>query len=170
MFFSCVNNPKEVRDFLADRNLPIAVGKNIHHSYRDSGRVTSKLITPILNDFTNRKKHPYNEFPQGIKIITFDVKKEDSTTITGNYALTFTNTRISDIRDNVVIINHTGGTKLETNQLYWDQKEKVIFTEDGFRLTTVTDTITGFGFESLQDLSKWVAKDITGEVLTKEDL
>ena len=126
MFFSCVNNPKEVRDFLADRNLPIAVGKNIHHSYRDSGVVTSKLITPVLNDYTNRKKHPFNEFPQGIKIITFDATKGDSTTITGNYALTFLNTKISDIRDNVVIVNHSGDTKLETNQLYWDQKEKVV--------------------------------------------
>ncbi|WP_233188531.1 LPS export ABC transporter periplasmic protein LptC [Tenacibaculum sp. SG-28] len=165
-----MNNPKEVRDFLADRNLPIAVGKNIRHSYRDSGVVTSKLITPILNDYTNRKKHPFNEFPQGIKIITFDATKGDSTTVTGNYALTFTNTKISDIRDDVVIVNHSGDTKLETNQLYWDQKEKVVFTEDGFRLTTATDTITGFGFESLQDLSKWVAKDITGEIITKEDL
>ena len=61
IFFSCANTKKEVQDFLADKNLPIAVGKNIFHVYKDSGKITSKLITPILRDFTNRKEHPYNE-------------------------------------------------------------------------------------------------------------
>ena len=168
MFFSCINDKKEVRDFLADRNLPIAVGKNIYHTYKDSGRITSKLITPLLHDFANRKEHPYNEFPKGVEIITFDDNGKDSTTIMGNYALTYNKTRVSEIRDNVVIINHTEKSKLETNQLFWDQKEKIFFTEDGFRLTTPTDTINGFGFESREDLSKWVAKDITGKVETKE--
>lgn len=169
MFFSCTNDKKEVQDFLAEKNLPIAVGKNIYHVYKDSGRVTSKLITPLLHDFTNRKEHPYNEFPNGIKIVSFEENGKDSTTITGNYALTYNKTRISEIRDNVVIINHTQHTVLETNQLYWDQKEKYFFTEDGFRLTTATDTINGFGFESKQDLTKYIAKDITGEIQTKEE-
>ena len=168
MFFSCVNTKKEVQDFLADKNLPISIGKNIYHVYKDSGKITSKLITPILNDFTNRKEHPYNEFPKGIKIITYENKGKDSITITGDYALTYNKTRVSEIKENVVILNHNEKSKLETNQLFWDQKEKYFFTEDGFRLTTTTDTINGYGFESKQDLTKWVAKDITGQVLTKE--
>ena len=169
MFFSCTNSKKEVQDFLADKNLPIAVGKNIYHVYKDSGKVTSKLITPLLNDFTNRKEHPYNEFPKGIKIITYENNGKDSTTITGNYALTYNKTKISEIRDNVVIVNHSQHSRLETNQLYWDQKEKYFFTENGFRLTNPTDTINGFGFESKQDLTKWIAKDITGKIETKEE-
>ncbi|CAM1355711.1 LPS export ABC transporter periplasmic protein LptC [Tenacibaculum halocynthiae] len=168
MFFSCTNSKKEVQDFLADKNLPIAIGKDIYHVYKDSGRITSKLITPLLQDFTNRKEHPYNKFPKGIKIITIE-KNGDSTTIIGDFALTYNKTRISEIRDNVVIINHADNSKLETNQLFWDQNEKYLFTEDGFRLTTETSIINGFGFESRQDLSKWVAKDITGEVETKDD-
>ena len=168
IFFSCVNTKKEVQDFLADKNLPIAVGKNIFHVYKDSGKITSKLITPILQDFTNREEHPYNEFPAGIKIVSYENKGKDSITISGNYALTYHKTQISEIRNNVVIINHTEKSKLETNQLFWDQKERYFFTEDGFRLTNLTDTINGFGFESKEDLTKWIAKDITGQILTKE--
>ena len=73
MLFSCTNDSKKVRDFLAEKNLPIGVAKNIHHIYKDSGRITSKLTTSLLNDFSNRKNHPYNEFPEGIKIINFDL-------------------------------------------------------------------------------------------------
>ncbi len=168
MFFSCVNSKKEIQDFLADKNLPIAVGKNVFHVYKDSGKITSKLITPLLHDFTNREEHPYNEFPVGIKIVTFENNGKDSTTITGKYARTYNKTKVSEIKDNVVITNHTENTILETNQLFWDQKEKYFFTEDGFRLTTATDTINGFGFESKQDLSAYIAKDITGKIETKE--
>lgn len=162
MFFSCTNSNKEVKDFLADKNLPIGVAKDVYHIYKDSGIITSKLQTRLLYDFSNRKEHPYSEFPKGIKITSINKNGKDSTTITGNYALSYRKTSISEIKGNVVIINHKDGTKLETNQLFWDKKQKYFFTEDGFRLTTKKDTINGFGFESKENLSKWIAKDITG--------
>ena len=48
MFFSCTNDVKEVRDFLADKNLPIGEAFNIHHKHTDSGRVNIKMIAPVL--------------------------------------------------------------------------------------------------------------------------
>ena len=164
MFFSCTNNTKQVRDLLADKNMPIGIAKNAYHTYKDSGRVTNRLITPLLHDFSNRKEHPYNEFPMGVEIRLIEKNGIDSTTITGNYSISYNKTAISEIKGNVVIINHTDKVILETNQLFWDQKEKYFFTEDGFRLSTPRDTINGFGFEANQDLTKWVAKDITGDL------
>ena len=164
MFFSCTNNKKEIRDLLLQKNMPIGTSKNTHHVHKDSGRISSKTSTPLLLDFSNRKAHPYNEFPKGIKIVSIDKNGKDSTTIQGNYAINYSKTKVSEIRGNVIIINHTENTKLETNQLFWDQKEKYFFTEDGFRLTTVKDTINGFGFESKENLTKWIAKDITGKL------
>ena len=164
MFFCCTNSTKEVRDLLADENKPIGIAKNANHKYKDSGYITNRLITPLLYDFSNRKKHPYNEFPLGIKIVTIDKNGIDSTTITGNYCISYNKTAISEIKGNVVVLNHSDDVVLETNQLFWDQKEKFFFTEDGFRLRTKKDTINGFGFEANQDLTKWVAKDITGDI------
>lgn len=164
MLFSCTNNTTEVRDFLADKNKPIGIAVNINHVYKDSGYITSKLMTPLLHDFSNREEHPYNEFPNGVKIITINKNGKDSTTIIGNYGLSYNRTAISEVKGNVVIINHTDAVKLETNQLFWDQKEQYFFTEDGFRLTTQNDTINGFGFEAKQNLKEWIAKDITGDI------
>lgn len=168
MLFSCTNDTKQVRDLLADKNLPIGIAKNAYHVYKDSGRITSKLKTPLSYDFTNREKHPYNEFPRGLRIVTISRNGKDSTTITGNYALSYTKTGIAEIKDNVVILNHSEQTKLETNQLFWDQREHYFFTEDGFRLTTQKDTINGFGFESKENLSQWIAKDLTGRIETNQ--
>ena len=168
MLFSCTNDSKEVRDFLAEKNLPIAVAKDAYHVYKDSGRVTSRLITPLLNDFSNRRNHPYKEFPIGIKIVNFENDGRDSITIIGDYALSYSKTLISEIKGNVVVINHTEKSKLETSQLFWDQKNKYFFSEKSFVLTDPTDTIKGIGFESREDLSKRVAKQITGQILTNE--
>lgn len=169
MLFSCSNNTQEVRDFLASKNLPIGTAKNAIHMYKDSGRISSKLITPLRLDFSNREMHPYSEFPEGIKIINFDKNEKDSVTISGNYALTYNKTEISEIKGNVKVINHTEGSKLVTEQLFWDQETKYFFSEKAFTLTTKTDTIYGIGFESREDLSRHSAKKTTGKLETTEE-
>lgn len=167
MLFSCGNDLKEVQDFLADKNLPIGVAKNVNLIHTDSGRVKTKLITPLLHDFSNRETHPYQEFPEGIKIITFD-KKKDSVTLTANYTRTYSKTGISEVKGNIIVTNHKEKSKLFTEQLFWDQTTHYIYTEKAFILITKTDTINGKGFESNEDLSKVTMKDISGPVYINE--
>lgn len=169
MLFSCTNNTQKVRDFLAAKNLPTGIAKNAYHVYKDSGSITSKLITPLLHDFSNRKEHPYNEFPKGIKIINFSNKGKDSVTITGDYALSYSKTKVSEIRGNVIVLNHAEKSKLVTDQLYWDQTTKYFFSEEAFTLTTEKDTIKGVGFECKEDLSKHLAKKTKGRIETEEE-
>ena len=168
MLFACSNNSEEVRNFLEEKNLPIAIAKEAYHVYKDSGRITSKLIAPVLLDFSNRKKHPYNEFPEGIKIINFENKGKDSVTIIGDYALSYSKTEVSEIQGNVVVLNHTDKSRLETTQLFWDQKTKYFVPEKAFTLYKEQDTIVGVGFECKEDLSKHLAKKTTGRIETKE--
>ena len=169
MLFSCSNNTQKARDFLADKNLPVGTSKKALHVYKDSGRITSKLITNIMLDYSNRREHPYSEFPSGIKIINFENKGLDSVTIIGDYAISYSKTSISEIRGNVVVINHTEKSKLETEQLFWDERTKYFVSEKAFKLTKENDTIFGVGFESKDDLSKHLAKKTTGKLETSEN-
>ena len=169
MLFSCANSSQEVRNFLEEKNLPIGTAKDAYHVYKDSGRITSKLITPLMLDFTNRKKHPYKEFPSGIKIINFENKGLDSITITGNYALSFEKTSISEIKGNVIVVNHRDSSRLETEQLFWDQTTNYFVSEKAFTLTKKNDTIYGIGFESKEDLTRHLAKKTTGKLETTEE-
>jgi LPS export ABC transporter protein LptC len=169
MLFSCSNNTQKVRDFLADKNLPVGTAKDAYHVYKDSGRITSKLITPVMFDFSNRREHPYSEFPDGIKIINFEKNGKDSITIIGNYAISYKKTSISEIKGNVIVVNHTDKTRLETEQLFWDEKTKYFVSEKAFKLTKESDTIFGVGFESKDDLSKHLSKKTTGKLETSEE-
>jgi len=155
---SCGNNIKEVQDFLADKNLPVGVAKNVNLVHTDSGAVKTKLITPVLHDFANRKIHPYQEFPAGIEVTNFD-KNRDSITLTANYCKSYSKTGISEVRENVIVRNYKDGAVLYTEQLFWDQNTHYIYTEAKFTLIVENDTLKGKGFESNEDLTKMIAKD-----------
>ena len=169
MLFSCSNNTQKVRDFLADKNLPTGKAKDAYHVYKDSGRITSKLVSPLMYDFSNRKQHPYSEFPEGIKIVNFDKNGLDSVTITGDYALSYSKTKISEIRGNVIVLNHTDKSRLETAQLFWDETTMYFVSEKPFKLTKENDTIYGVGFECKDDLSKHLSKKTTGKLETSKE-
>ncbi len=164
MFFSCNNSPNEVRDLLKDKNRPIGQAKNINHRYKENGIVKNILRSPLLLDYSNRYEHPYQEFPLGVEIVMIKNKK-DSTKITGKYAVSYERTGISEIVGNVIIHNYSKKMILETNQLFWDQKKEYVFTEEGFRLTSPRGVIKGYGFESKQNLTEWVAKDLTSDTI-----
>ena len=170
MLFSCKNDTNKVRDFLKNRNLPIGAAKNAVHLHKDSGKVVSKLITPLMLDFSNRSLNPYSKFPKGVEIINFDTKSTDSVTITGDFALSYNKTKVSEIKGNVVVTNHTEKSQLTTSQLFWDQNTKYFFSEKPFTLTTQKDTIFGVGFECKEDLSKHLAKQTTGVLETEENI
>jgi len=169
MFFSCGNSTKEIRDLLADKNLPIGIATDVKNIYTDSGIVTSKLQTPLLYNYSNRENHPYSEFPEGVRIVTLD-SNNDSIVVTGNYAIIYSKTNLSEIRDHVVITNYLEHKKLVTEQLFWDQKSKYFYTEKAFTLYTLTDTIYGVGFDSSENLETFIAKNIRGSIyLNKND-
>lgn len=163
MFFSCANNSNQVKDLFLTKNLPIAISEEMNHIYKDSGKITSRLITPLLKDFSNRKEHPYNEFPNGLVLVSYSNKGRDSITIKGDYGLTYSKTLISELKGNVVIINHTDKSILETEQLFWDQNTDYCFSEKKFTLTSPDNKVYGIGFESKKDLSEFLAKKTTSQ-------
>ena len=167
MLFSCTNDVKEVRDFLADKNMPIGEAYNINHEHTDSGRVNIKMKAPVMLDFDNRKAHPYSEFPEGIKITTIE-ENGDSVTVEGDYAKSFKKTEVAEIKNNVVIYNYAEKNKLTTEQIFWDQKTHYFFTEKRFTLYTTSDTIRGTGFEATEDLKIWWVKNHSGIINIKE--
>ena len=159
MFFSCGNELKEVEDFLAEKNLPIGVAKNIHVIHTDSGKVKTKLTAPIMNDFSNRKNHPFTEFPEGLIAVSYD-ELNDSVILYADYSINYSMTNISEVKGNVSVINYADSSELMTEQLFWDANVHYFYTEKKFTYIKKFDTINGIGFESNEDLSKINMKSI----------
>lgn len=169
MFFSCVNSVKEVNDFLADQNLPVGEVTTLNHVYRDSGMVTLRVKSPLMLDFSNREENPYQYFPKGLSLLSIKSDRTDSTSVSGNEAYMYNKTNISELIGEVKIYNFTQKALLETSQLYWDQKINYLFTSNKFKLTTASDTIYGEGFESSLNLKHWLMKEVSGDLIIKEN-
>ena len=167
LLFSCTNDIKEVRDFLADKNLPIGISKNIYTVYKDSGRITTKIKSPLFLDYSNRENHSYSEFPKGLHLTKIGYNG-DSTTVTGNYAISYSKTQIAEIKDKVVVTNYANNYILCTDQLFWDQEQHYFITEKKFTLMTPSDTLYGIGFESSENLTNWHAKNNSGSLSVSE--
>ena len=164
MFFSCKNNFKEVQQIGVLQNEPIGVAENINLKYTDSGKVKANLLSPKMLDYSNRE-FAFTEFPDGIKLLLYDKGKQS--TILSDYAISFNETDLIDLQNNVIIVTQENDS-IFANQLYYDQQNEQIFTNEAFRMKSATKIITGKGFNSDKDFTDFEALEVTGIIYLDE--
>jgi LPS export ABC transporter protein LptC len=76
--------------------------------------------------------------------------------------------KILEAKNDVVVINENG-EKLNTEQLFWDQKEQKITSNTFVKITRKTEIIMGDGLESNQDFTRYKIKKIRGTLQVKND-
>ncbi|MGB0949772.1 MAG: LPS export ABC transporter periplasmic protein LptC, partial [Marinirhabdus sp.] len=128
--FSCSGNYSNIQKLNIKDNAPIGIGKNVNLKYTDSGAVAVNLITARYLNFGNMA-FPYTEFPEGVEVHFWDDGKES--VITSDYAIQYDGTALVDLRKNVHLITHDS-TELRAEQLYWDQKNKWVFTDEPYQI------------------------------------
>ena len=109
---------------------------------------------------------PYFEFPESAQIIFYDVNNNESI-ITADYLISYNNTDLVDLRNNVIIITSSNDT-LTTDQLFYNKSNEWLFTNQPFRYKSFDKDITGVGFDSNINFSKINFLDVNGYVLLEE--
>jgi LPS export ABC transporter protein LptC len=164
MFFSCKDNFKEVQQIGVLQNEPVGIAENINLKYTDSGRVKANLMSPKMKDYSNRE-FAFQEFPVGIKLLLFDKGKKS--TILSDYAISYNQNDLIDLQKNVIIITQENDS-IFADQLYYDQKNEQIFTNEAFRFVSPTKIMSGIGFNSDKDFKDFQAMEITGTIYLDE--
>jgi LPS export ABC transporter protein LptC len=163
LFFGCESNFKEVQKINFTEFTPNGDADNVNLKYTDSGRIMSVLISPKMLDFTTID-FPFTEFPKGIDVTFYD-KNAKKTRITSNYAVSYKSTSIIDLQGKVKIVSEDGQA-LETEQLFFDQKNEWFFTEKKFKFTDLKGGSNGQGIDFSKDFKVINSQRITGEVET----
>lgn len=159
---SCESNFKDVQKINFAEFTPSGEADTLDLKYTDSGKIKSILLSPKMLDYAN-VEFPFTEFPKGVNVTLYD-NKEKRTFITSNYAISFKGTNIIDLRGNVVITSESG-QKLETEQLYFDQKNEWFFTEKYFKFTDPKSGLTtGQGVDFNKDFKKVNFQKVKGLV------
>jgi LPS export ABC transporter protein LptC len=165
LFFGCESNFKEVQKINFSEFIPSGDADNVNLKYTDSGFIKAILVSPKMLDFSS-VDFPFTEFPKGIDVTLYD-NKAKKTFITSNYAVSYKGTGIIDLQGKVKIKSENGQT-METEQLYYDQKNEWFFTEKKFKFTDLKGTSNGQGIDFSKDFKVINSQRITGEIQTAE--
>jgi LPS export ABC transporter protein LptC len=157
----CESNFKDVQKINFSEFLPTGEASDFNLKYTDSGRIKSILVSPKMLDYSN-VEFPFTEFPKGVDVTMYD-NKGKKTYIKADYGVTFKGTDIIDLRKNVRISNETGQL-LETEQLYFDQKNEWFFTEKKFKFTDPKGISYGEGIDFSKDFKIVNSQRINGQI------
>jgi len=159
VFSSCESNFKDVQKINYSEFVPSGEAIDFNLKYTDSGKIKSVLISPKMLDYSN-VEFPFTEFPDGIDVTMYD-NKGKRTFITSDYAITFKGTDVIDLQKNVKIRTETGQL-LETEQLYFDQKNEWFYTEKKFKFTDPKGVSNGEGIDFSKDFKIINSQRING--------
>lgn len=165
IFIGCESNFKEVQKINYSEFIPGGDADNVNLKYTDSGLIKLVLVSPKMLDYSN-VSFPFTEFPVGVDLTLYDAKGQ-TTNIKAKYAISYGVTNIIDLQGKVKIASQQGQT-LETEQLFYDQKNQWFFTEKKFKFTDLKGVSNGQGIDFSKDFKVINSQKITGELESEE--
>jgi LPS export ABC transporter protein LptC len=151
--FSC-NDIKDVSE-IPEYEGPILELTNIESFYSDSAIVRLKLVAPKQFEYENNDR----EFIDGIYLEFYEIDGSISSTLRANYCYHYGNEDKWRAFGNVIVKNMVDYEQLNTEELFWEPKKEIIYTDKFVRIETDGEIITGEGMEAPQDFSTWRLKN-----------
>jgi hypothetical protein len=105
----------------------------------------------------------FEEFPEGIEVLTFDSIGGPASRVLADYALHWTERDLWELKGNV-FVEGEDGQRLYTQQLTWDRKIEKIYSNVDSKVEQQDDVFIGEGFEADDDFSRWAFRRLTGTV------
>ena len=164
---ACSSSKKNLTDAILERDsLPTMQSLGVTTLISDSGITRYKIITEEWNIF-DKKNPPHWAFEKGIYLEKFDTLLRIDANILADTAYYYEKKKLWELRGNVKILSQQGD-KFETQQLFWDERNKKIYSDQYIRIEQPDKAIAGYGFESNQELTEYEIKNTEG-VFTIED-
>jgi len=146
---------------------PSMSAQNIEVVFSDSGRIQAKLYSVLMNQYSGG--NPYMEFPRGFKVTIFDSALNTENTIVANYGKRKENLRLMEARGNVIVRNELKKQQLNTEQLFWDENRRLIYTSSPVKITTLDKIVFGKGLRANESFTNYTIQHVYGQMMVKKD-
>lgn len=138
---------------------PLKEAEKVEMYYTEKDRIKTKMIAQKFFEYENGDR----EFPEGIYLEFFNEDGVITSTLRANSAFYFKEENKWRGQGDVEIVNIEKKEQLNTEELFWKQDTKRIFTEKFVTIKLETEVIYGTGLEAAQDLSDYTIKNPQGE-------
>ena len=132
----------------------------------DSGMIRYKIVTEEWLVYSKRNP-PFWAFEKGVYLEKFDTLFHVDASIKADTAYYYEQKKIWELRGNVHIQSQRGD-KFDTELMYWDQGKERIYSDQFIRIEQPDKVLTGYGFESNQQMTEYQIFNNTG-IFTVED-
>ncbi len=133
--------------------MPTMTTKNVATFISDSGVVQYKVVAPIWKVFQEADT-PYWDFPEGLYLQKFDPYFHVVASVAADSAKFFSDRKLWRL-DGHVEMTKAPKDLFQTEQLFWDQRNRKIYSDSFIHIETETHVLEGLGFESDEKLTSY---------------
>ncbi len=148
-------------------NMSVEEAENVVIRYTDSAVLKATITAPLLIRYP-QKKEPYTEMPKGLHAIFYDALGNEDSRLSAAYAINYESKKLIKLTDSVRVFNRKG-EELKSEELFWDQANKKIYTNTFVRIIRNGETLRGDGFESNESFTKYRILRPTGPVTVQDN-
>ena len=164
-FFSCDDSSTLLKQINTFNENPVGIAYDINMTYTDSASIKARLEAPVHLDFSHLS-FKYSEFPDGLKVIFYNEQNQENT-VYADYGILYNQTKIVDLQGNVVLLSYDG-SRLETDQMYWDAEKEWLFTEEPFLFQNNDYNLAANRLDTNKELSKFQTGKLSGTIAVEE--
>lgn len=166
----CKNDIEVVNALTTEIDLPNQSGKNIEFQLTDSGKLKLIFKAPIGERYVREDEEPFKEFPEGIEVMFYNDEEVLESKLTAGYAKQWEEQLLWKASDSVVAENLLTGERLDTEELFWNEEKKRIYSVVFTKIATEDGVFYGEkGFESDQDLDNYQLIGSGGDFKVKDE-
>jgi LPS export ABC transporter protein LptC len=152
MITSCVNDMQDVQQTSEAAEPGIETGKDIEMYYSENGFVKMRIKAPKLTRFLT--DDPYVEFNDGLAVDFYNDSLQVISRLTSGYGIRYEKQLRTVVKSNVVVVNENG-EQLSTEELIWDERKHLIYTDKFVKITTQDEVLYGTGLEADERMTEY---------------
>lgn len=128
ILFSCVNDLDTIQKVTYDPNAPDDTFTDFEVLYTDSGYARVKIFAKLAETYTNPEH--ITKFKDGVEVDFFSDEGEVVSVLTALYGEVNFKSGLITVRDSVVLRNIEKKQTMETEQLFYNQTNDTIYTQN----------------------------------------
>lgn len=158
---SCSEDKRETIAISADpETFPTMRTLDVATMISDSGYTRYHITAPVWLMFEEAKE-PHWNFPQGLYVIKYDNDMKENGTFTADTATYWSLQKIWQFDRNVRMKN-VNGDRFLTQQLFWDQNKRKLYSDSFIHIERSDRIIEGYGFESNEAMTEYTIRRPSG--------
>jgi LPS export ABC transporter protein LptC len=143
---------------------PLSEAENVELFSSENERVKVRMTAELAYEFQNGDR----EFPKGVFIEMYDSTGKVTSTLRANHAYFFKSEEHWRGRGNVELKNLEKQQQLNTEELFWKQKDQKVYTDKFVTIRQEGDVLYGQGLTANEDLSDYVITHPSGDMEIEE--